>query len=368
MPTDNLLTVSRLVCLRRCAYQHWLRYEQGLARDRDDAPLARIGTVFHGGLARAHSTPPGDPYAALLAYEAVPQNTDPHAWGVERETVRNLLAGHLWRYQDEKLEYVRVEHAFCHILRNPDTGKRVRGFRLAGKIDDLVIAGAVSSILERKTTGDDIAPESQYWLRLRRDPQISHYMIGARLDGHNVSRVLYDATRRPSIGPVQVPTLDADGLKIVLDAAGQRVIKKDGTPRLSADAEKGYVLQARIQTPEEFGARLLKDIGERPDFYFGRREIARTDGELATYQREVCQEAELLRYRRCHNLWPASVSKWNCPWCSYADLCLQGITVWDGDSPPAGYKRLENVHPELAAPAPGDLAWAPCLWPTWARP
>jgi hypothetical protein len=124
-------------------------------------------------------------------------------------------------------------------------------------------------------------------------------------------------------------------------------MKKDGTPRLSADAEKGYVLQARIQTPEEFGARLLKDIGERPDFYFGRREIARTDAELATYQREVCQEAELIRYRRRHNLWPASVSKWSCPWCAYADMCLQGITVERDAPPPAGYKRLENVHPEL---------------------
>jgi hypothetical protein len=175
-------------------------------------------------------------------------------------------------------------------------------------------------------------------------------MILARLDGQNVSNVIYDATRRPSISPRQVPTLDEAGLKIVFDAQGQRVMTKQGDPRQSADTAKGYVLQARSESPQEFGERLLKDMGERPDFYFGRREISRTDADLEGYLREVCQLAQQIRGRRRHNWWERNVGKWTCGRCSYSDFCLQGLPVDPEGPPPAGYKKLENVNPEL-----GDL-------------
>src|SRR5690606_36744924 len=129
------------------------------------------------------------------------------------------------------------------------------------------------AIVETKTTADSIAPDSDYWLRLRFNGQLMQYVLAARTFGWDISTVIYDVVRKPAIEPRQIPLLDAEGRKVVLDANGERVLKKDGSPRESGDKEKGYTLQTRIETPEEFSDRLYQDTLARPDFYFARREV-----------------------------------------------------------------------------------------------
>jgi len=46
--SSDLLTATRLSTLRRCPRQHCLRYEVGLSRIRQAAPL-RFGSGFHHG-------------------------------------------------------------------------------------------------------------------------------------------------------------------------------------------------------------------------------------------------------------------------------------------------------------------------------
>jgi len=343
----RVLTHSAMATARRCLRQHYYRYELRL-RSQREATALRIGGAVHLGLERwSRGTPADDAILqATSGYAVCPAWADAHEWAVERGTVANLLAGYFWRYQGDPLEYIEVEKVWNMPLVNPETGRASRTYELAGKRDGLVrTPDGRLFVLERKTTGEDIGPESDYWLRLRCDPQISLYILSARHDGHDVAGVVYDVVRKPSIRPRQIPVLDESGLKTVLDdATGERVRNRDGKPRQSAGP--GMTLATRTETPAEYGARLLADIEERPDFYFQRREVPRLEDDLEEFRLECWQQAKLLSDCRRWGRWFRNVGRSTCPFCEYANLCLQSITVEPGVSP-AGFEIVEDVHPEL---------------------
>ena len=309
------LTSSRLAALRKCPRLHYLRYELGLTRSREATPL-RLGSAFHAGL-EAHNRTASEQTAferALCDYETIPNWADPVEWAVERETLKALLRGHIWRYGSDNIEFVSVEQTFEVPLCNPATNARSRTFTVAGKIDGIVVlSDGRLAVLEYKTAGEDIAPDAEYWLRLRCDGQISMYVLAARACGFNVATVLYDVTRKPTI-------------------------------RLRQN-----------ETPEAYGQRLLADIGERPDFYYQRREVPRLEDELGEFRDELWQQAQHLidlRRRASKLADPATahfrnVGRMTCGQCEFSSICLNSIRV-NPDSPPAGYRILDNVNPELS--------------------
>ena len=304
------LTATRLATLRRCPRQHYFRYELGLSRIRTGDAL-RLGGAFHRGLEQ-HNNGLDDELAiaeAIAGYANLPQWADPFDWQVECETVRHLLAGHLWRYGSDDLRIVEVERSFELPLVTPESGASSRTFVLAGKIDAIVqLPDGRFAVLEYKTAGEDIGPESDYWRRLRCDPQISQYVLAARFLGFDVATVIYDVTRKPTIRP-----------------------------------RKG-------ESPEQYGERLITDIGDRPDYYFARREVPRLDDELAEFQVELWQQAKQLLDSRRHGRWFRNVNRMTCSYCDFADLCLNAIQVNSspGANPPAGFRFLSTVHPELS--------------------
>jgi hypothetical protein len=309
------LTATSTACLRRCPRQYHLRYDLGLARIRKAGPL-RLGGAFHLGLELHNSGGAAEPaiQAAIADYATCPEWADPVDWAVERETLRALLAGHFWRYGQDDIQFVAVEGAFEIPMVNPDSGAVSRTFSLAGRFDGVVrLRDGRLAVLEYKTAGEDIAPDSEYWLRLRCDGQISLYVLAARALGHDVATVVYDVCRKPTI----------------------------------------HLRQK--ETPEAFGQRLLADIGERPDYYFQRREVPRLEDDLAQFRAELWQQGQNLvelrrRAARLNDLAAAyfrNVNKLTCGTCDFADLCLNSVRV-DPANPPAGYQILPDPHPELA--------------------
>ena len=311
------LTATSTASLRRCLRQYYYRFELGLARVRQATPL-RFGQVFHKGLELRHGLFGQDTQAlldnVLSDYAVAPAWADATDWAVEHETLRALLTGHLWRYGNDNVTFVAVEQAFEIPLVNVATGYPSRKFCLAGKIDGVVrLPDGRLAVLEYKTTSEDVAQSGDYWLRLRCDGQISQYVLAARAIGHEVATVLYDVTRKPTI----------------------RLRKEE--------------------TPEEFGKRLVADIGERPDHYFQRREVPRLEDDLAQYRAELWEHAQLLmaiRHRAARladpsTAWFRNVSKLTCGHCEYAGFCFDCPRV-DPANLPSGFQRLENVHPELS--------------------
>jgi CRISPR/Cas system-associated exonuclease Cas4 (RecB family) len=296
------LTHSSLQTYRTCPRKYLLRYVIRLRRERE-ADALRIGHVFHGALQRANVGESGPAVYDWIdqQYATTPEWADQTDWQVEAQDVRQLVAGHLWRYEADNLQIVAAETQFEFRLPG------IKGVRVLGKIDGVVTTpeGRLA-VLEYKTAGEDIGDSGDYWLKLRCDPQLSIYMLGARTSGHDVSTALYDVTRKPTI----------------------RLKQKE--------------------TPEEYGARLLSDIGERPDYYYARREIARLDDELTRTVDELQQQVRAVRDSTRYGRWYRNVGPWTCKLCEFKAICLnsqdQNINP---DAPPAGFVIGETTHPEL---------------------
>ena len=355
----NVITNSRLSCLKQCARKHYYRYELGIRR-REQATALRMGSAFHLGLDfRGKGRMASDAAAdAIEHYDVVPDwaRTDEAFadWLIERETVYQLLVGYFWYWENATLppeltvaEVIASEIAFDLPIRNPETGAKTASFRVAGKIDKIVKLGdGRLAVMEHKTTGDSIDVDSEYWKRLRIDQQISLYMHAAREMGYDVATVLYDVARKPGIAPKQVAILDGTGAKIVLDADNNRVFNKDGKPRQTGDSEKGWTLQSRIETADEFGQRLILDIGERPQFYYARREIPRLEADLDEFRWELWQQQQQLRDSQKHGRWFRNTTACvGFGTCEYIDVCGNGLPA-DG-SVPSGFVQVQDIHPEL---------------------
>jgi hypothetical protein len=145
---------------RLCPKKYRNRYILRLARKRRATPL-RFGSAFHKGLELRAGVFGQDTEtilgSVLADYDNCPEWADPAELAVERETLRQLLAGHFWRYSQDDLQYQAVELTFEIPLVDPATGKKSRRFRLGGKIDAIVaiLPDGRLAVLEYKTAGED---------------------------------------------------------------------------------------------------------------------------------------------------------------------------------------------------------------------
>lgn len=339
MPVElKLLTNSSIGAAKACMRRYELSYVLGL-RPLDDGEARSAGTLFHSAVeARAHGGVDAG-YAVIHASER-PE--------YERARVDAMFTGHVWYWENQPLEEVATELAFRIPLLNPETGAASRTFVLAGKLDRIVrLPDGRLAIGEYKTTGEDVSSGGDWWRRLRRDLQSSIYWMAARVMGYEVEAIVYDVTRRPAHRPTQVPLLDDQGMKIVLDAGGQRVMNaKGGKPRQTASEKDGWVLQTRPETVDEYRERVLGVMTGEPDKYFTRGELARTAAELESASYDVWWYAQQLGDAYRLGRWPRNSAM--CHGCDFDPIC-------DGEAldthTPAGFVRLTDVHPELGRAA-----------------
>lgn len=330
----RVLTNSEMIVRRRCPREHHVAYELGY-RPLGDVDVLRFGSMMHVGLEVWWKGLGMD--AAVEA--AVLGATDPF----EAAKVRVLLRGYDARWGGEDFDVVAVEREFRAPLINPASGAASRTFELGGKIDVLLRRGLV----EHKTTSEEIGLGSTYWRRLTLDSQVSTYYAGAKALGHEVDHCLYDVIRKPALRPAQVPLVDDDGVKIVLDLDGNRVRTKDGRKwRQTGDAELGYVLQSRPETPEEYEARLTEEVAADPDKYFQRGEVVRLESEEREAQLDAWQLSRSIRDGQRLEAWPRNPDAClrygrTCP---YLDVCC-GTASLDDET---RFTRTEQVHQELS--------------------
>jgi hypothetical protein len=344
--TKALLTNSRMSAFKRCRKLHQFEYELGI-RPESDSKALRMGNAFHEAL---HLLKIGKELEDAIAevgklYSAVPLGYSLDDWAIERETVESLVTGYEWRWRESGIRVIASEMEFCVPLVNPETKAPSPIWNLAGKLDGIVqLEDDRLAVIEHKTSSEDISEESDYWRRLQVDMQISLYVHAARWLGFNVELVLYDVTRKPTIKPELMPELDENGLKIVVDENGERIMNKNGTPKQSAAGQFQTILK-RPMTAEEWSAKLLNDISERPNYYFMRREIARLDSDLERMHEEVWDIQKSLREAELRDRWYRTVSRDTCPYCPFKGMCYSN---WDPATQlPEGFVRVENIHPEL---------------------
>jgi len=281
----EIVSASRIACLQRCAFQHYLRYELQLHPITDSDAL-RFGTAWH--LAMECVENGNDITTAFMAVNET---------GTLNELESTKLAAMLAAYFATQGPLgVKAELEFCYCIR--------RGrypYYAAGKIDGI----GNGLMVEHKTAGCDITPSSDYWLRLRGNVQVLQYIEAARHMGHDPVCVVYNVARKPCIRP------------------------------------------RKNESIEEYGERLKQDALDRPCFYFARREIPILEDELARFRHERRSICDELAWRKRNDAWPRSVSERVCSWCEFSEFCLQGMVPCRGEVP-TGF-RVGGKHEELEA-------------------
>ena len=332
-----------------CPRHYQLAYLLGLRRDVDHVNL-RFGTAVHLGLEHFAQTSNATEAANMAIREFDLSSPAGCVDEYERMKIWVMLTEYFMYWQP--LDHIATEMEFDIPLINPETGRASRNWTLAGKIDGVIKIQQPDgrmAVLEHKTTSLDVQdPGSPYWKQLRMDTQISIYLTAAR-QTFPVETVIYNVIRKPQHKPKAIPTKDEVGFKIVLDADGKRAMKKDGYPYQSANKDKGYVLQTRQETPDEYGARIREIVHAAPQDWFFRQEIPRLQCDLDEAATDLWLTTKMLNFCINKNAFPKRSSQCiGFGTCPYFDLCTGDYDPASG-TVPDGYVKLDNVHPELSA-------------------
>jgi len=272
---------------------------------------------------------------------------------IEREFVAATLIAyiHAWESAEPKLETLASEFNFQIPISNPDTTGKSRTFTLCGKIDRIVrdkITG-LTQIHELKTTSEDISGTGDYWLQLHIALQPSLYLLAAQQLGKwdDIFTILFDVIKKPLLRPLTLPQVDKDGLKIVLDADGNRVLKKDGAPRTTSDTAHGYKMLTRIERPEEFGERVKMAFLKSDLPMFRREEVVRLPNDMEETRYALWQMAAILRENDIAGRWPRNDGRCTTYGrCPYFALCTGSYDIRSQEVPP-GFILVNDTHPEL---------------------
>jgi len=313
------------------------------------------------------------------AYAECPPNKRADAWETERIVLLYSAIGWKWYWsEDTHNKVVGVEVPFEREV--------FQGYTRRGIIDQVIRNDQGNPLLgEHKSTSRPIDTGSDYWERLRKDGQISMYIIEARQmqlggalvkygitpDDPLISEMLYDVWKKPTIRPKfvsqaktkklieGVPTDDglprehtyfdesfevlygqgADGAFVSINGhateikwgAEKKPTKKNPTP------DRPFEIK---ETPEMYGARLLDDMYNHPEKYFARKSIARTDKELACADEEFTRIARAADLYEARDLWFKNTDQCNAMYkCTYCNVCWYDLDT-EGDVAPEGFKFI----------------------------
>jgi hypothetical protein len=315
---NNILTASRMVTLLQCPRRHYFAYEIGLRRNYD-GPALKFGSAW----AKAMEARWNDKnYNLALSFALENSELDEY----QSSILAALFAAYykIYRGQKETIKKIYPEEEFSFPLGYGD-------FTVAGKLDGIgVLKDKRQVIIEHKTTADSIAPDADYWMRLKFNLQLLQYFDAAQKNGWQIESVIYDVVRKPAIRPKQI----------------------------------GKKEDKHVETIQEFSDRLLADCLERPEFYFVRREVAVMENDLKMFKdqrtalawqinsfRELQKDGEFEgAYHQ--DAWPRNVLESTCTYCPFKCFCLQNLEI-DINHPPDGFS-IGKINPELTVTAQDD--------------
>lgn len=319
--TRQLITNSRMQAFQACQRLHQISYVRGYR------PVAKSyaldwGTLMHKALEAwwlMHGS--NRPEHALEAASVAIHDSD--APDLDKVKARVLMAGYDARWSGAMADYdvIAVEQEFRYPARDYDLG---------GKIDGIIRQRSTGRVflLEHKNTSSDFGVSSDYWRKLRMEPQISQYVRGARALGYEVNGCLWDVLRRPEQKPYQA--------------------KPEASRKYTKEGKLYANQRAEDETPEEYAARLTELICASPQDWYARQEVVRLPEEMEAFDDDVmaiaqdCVRAVDPFHHAPRN--PGSCHRFNRP-CEYLPVC-SGAGSLDDESL---YRRSENNgHEELS--------------------
>lgn len=268
--------------------------------------------------------------AALAAVDA--SSTDP----IVAAKIRGLMHGYDRRWGDHDYEVLAVEYYLDSPLTNPETMKTSRTFRAAGKIDLKLRRNCRRTIVDHKTTSQDIQdPSGAYWRQLAVEGQVSHYELLEWANGDKIDDAVWDVVRKPTISPKKLTKAEVRSV----------VANRKYFDWPISDTSVQDVAVNERETPEMYEARLAFDCTrERPEWYFQRRTIPRLDAEILEYAQELWEHGQEILHARNLNRYARNSGAcllYGTP-CKFLGIC-SGHDTPDSDR----WMRKQCVHEEL---------------------
>lgn len=280
------VSASSLACFRACPRKYQHQYINWRTPVRESSALS-FGRAWHAVLERWWSQ---SPEAAITWLVTEAENISPEDGA--------RLAAMLSFYRPPRHEYEveAVETEFCLPIPNPDTGRRMRGYELVGKLDVRARKRSDGSprVIEHKTTSEEILGFGPYWQRMAIDHQVSIYTLAT-----GAAAVLYDVARKLSI----------------------RLCGKDE-----------FAATSRKITPSEaFQQRCEAEIEAEPTKYYAFRELVKTGDDLAEASADLYQQVQMLHSCRRMGTWPrnSSACRGLFGTCPFLDVCTGRASLDD---------------------------------------
>lgn len=394
MATDIIkMSATSIACLKKCPKLYYFRYKLGLAPIEDTDAL-RIGSNYHrvqeiydaepGGvcecvetttqpcmievdvnprcaLCEGTGTNPDDSMDAVVRhlnerYSTPPLSKTVEEWQTEKITILYTLIGYRWWYeqQDQGYKVESLEQAFDIPLLSPTTGKKLYG-RLRGKIDRVFAAGNNRFVHDYKSTSKAINPDSSFWSHLTLDTQTRLYTYAAAQLGLGMCGVLYDAWHKPGIAPRKLTQADSKKFVETGEYCEHKFDVETATnvgpnDNMTRHLINGTVIEpepgkkpgtfAIRETPEMYGARLLGDIYNRPEFYFARKEIVHHSTSIEAFQHQLVDIYRDIRYKTRNNSWWENEHECERTYkCEFCQFCYNNITLGPDEVPENFVKR-----------------------------
>lgn len=383
----TILSASHIGTFKACPMRYNLRYILGL-QPIEETESQRYGTNWHK-IQQVVNLNPGDPCPdckdkvdrrgcilcggngtmddggmdAVIRYlDAIyivcPVSKTPEEWETERIILLYSLIGYNWYYSGgsdsegpirEDFKIVAQEISFRLPLTSPTSKRKLPNIFVDGRIDKILVGKATTFIKELKSTGDSVALDSDFWKHLTLDTQTLLYIWAARQLGYPNGQLLYDVWHKPQIRPKMLTQAESKTFMETGEYCGQKFemgrspevgspdcLINGKLPMIEPGKKEGTF--AVRETPEMYGARLLQDITERPEFYFCTKEIARTDADIEQFEKELFNMYQTIRTMKKTNAWwcneHACEATFKCP---FLNICYNHITV-DPQNPPQGFE------------------------------
>ena len=402
------LSALSIACFKSCPFQYFLKYIKHIRKDVESEPL-RYGTNWHKVMEIIGLKPGGscactirdydnpEPYDCLIcnktglipddimlavlrviddAYSRMPTSMDPVKWATERAKLLYSAAGYNWYYADKPLVPILTEYKFDSPVPGK-TGRMIPNTNVKGIIDKITTVDGVRSVVDFKSTSSSIDSGSKYWGSLNLDTQTNLYLYMVRLLqqrgllsdlGGEVTGLYYDVYHKPGISSKMLSQADSKKLiesgvyftqKFEVSGYAPYEIYFRDKEQISVPTSPVYIggcaTEAKInakgsaiaikETPEMYGARLLADIVERPEYYFARHPIPKTDADLERFHDELLCTFYTIRMMYNVNSWYHCEKMCeNTYHCDYIDICYNGIDP-DGELP-EGLIRHEKKEEE----------------------
>ena len=318
----------------RCYYNYVLRL-----RPIEETESLRMGTHWHKLLELWDM----DKVAEYLnkAYEECPLSKTIDEWETERVILLYSFIGYKWHWGEEQEKLAKSEVKFEMPLLSPKTGKKLQAI-LVGKIDKIIEKTGGYLIREQKSTTKSVDTDSTYWNRLSLDTQTTLYPYALKQMGYDNVAVEYDVWHKPQIKPKKLSQSDSKRFVETGEYCGEKfklgpLREVNGvTPDITPGAKEGTF--SIRETPKMFGARLLQDITQRPEFYFARKEIPRTDADYERFHRQLFNIYHTIRLMKNNNGWFGNESQCEATFhCPYIPVCYNNVVV-DVKNPPEGFE------------------------------